>query len=238
MWFLGALAALLSARSSAAQEVEIISGTAHTWERSGAGGAEVARGSSGGIRVIAWVRLDPPRTHLTTLEPLFPTEIARIQEALAAAGADPGVPDGRLGPRTRRALGRFQRDRGLAVCGCPDYDTIRELGLAPLVVQTVIGPREDAPAVEVLMPAGLPARRGETREPAVRPDSVASPPDGVAPVVVGFALPLTPFHGGVAAPGDAHGSPHPARPAGHPFGNGFFRAGGPPSTVRPVRPPS
>lgn len=40
-----------------------------------------------------------------------------VQEALLAAGHDPGPPDGVMGPRTRGAIRAFQRRRGLAEDG-------------------------------------------------------------------------------------------------------------------------
>ena len=41
----------------------------------------------------------------------------RIQESLAAAGFDPGPPDGVFSPHTRMAIGRWQRERSYEVTG-------------------------------------------------------------------------------------------------------------------------
>ena len=51
----------------------------------------------------------------------------RIQSALAAAGFDPGPADGRLGPRTRRAIEAWQRARGYAATGKLTEMQIEEL---------------------------------------------------------------------------------------------------------------
>ena len=47
-----------------------------------------------------------------------------IQRLLARAGYDTGSPDGRLGPRTRKAIESYQRDQGLSVDGRPS-DALR-----------------------------------------------------------------------------------------------------------------
>lgn len=43
--------------------------------------------------------------------------VRRVQERLKSLGYDPGMPDGRLGSRTRQAIEKFQKDRGLPVNG-------------------------------------------------------------------------------------------------------------------------
>ena len=50
-------------------------------------------------------------------------EMARMQERLNTLGYDSGEADGLLGPVTRRALQRFQLDRGLVADGYPDERT-------------------------------------------------------------------------------------------------------------------
>jgi len=54
---------------------------------------------------------------------------ARVQEALADEGYDPGPIDGALGARTRDAIIDFQKDHSLAVTGRIDTPLLRELGL-------------------------------------------------------------------------------------------------------------
>ena len=50
-------------------------------------------------------------------------EIARIQQALAHKGYDPGVVDGIWGRRTELALKRFQADKGLVADGIVGSNT-------------------------------------------------------------------------------------------------------------------
>jgi peptidoglycan hydrolase-like protein with peptidoglycan-binding domain len=50
-------------------------------------------------------------------ENLLPTYTAAVQQALTAKGYRPGPVDGVLGPRTREAIRRYQRDYGLPVTG-------------------------------------------------------------------------------------------------------------------------
>lgn len=70
----------------------------------------------------------------TVVEDPGPAEILAVQIALARAGYDPHGRDGVLDGRTRRALERFQSDRGLLVCGCLTYETIVALGIRPVVI--------------------------------------------------------------------------------------------------------
>ena len=57
-----------------------------------------------------------------------PARISAIQRALKARGYDPGPIDNALGPKTRQALQKFQRDNGLPV-GRLDKETLRALGV-------------------------------------------------------------------------------------------------------------
>jgi hypothetical protein len=57
-------------------------------------------------------------------------EIREIQQALEQKGFRVGRVDGRLGPRTRRALARFQRRQGLQQTGTPDQPTLAALGIS------------------------------------------------------------------------------------------------------------
>ena len=56
--------------------------------------------------------------------------ISRLQEGLKKAGYDPGNIDGVLGFQTQRALGRYQREHGLAEGGVT-YKSLEKLGIMP-----------------------------------------------------------------------------------------------------------
>src|SRR5215470_1665163 len=61
-----------------------------------------------------------------------PSVASRVQQAqarLKAAGFDPGPPDGTLGPKTRDALRRYQRTKGLQATGELDAHTLDALQL-------------------------------------------------------------------------------------------------------------
>lgn len=53
--------------------------------------------------------------------------VARVQEALAAAGHYDGAVDGAYGPKTRAAIAAFQAERGLPQTGLPDQVTLLRL---------------------------------------------------------------------------------------------------------------
>ncbi|MEN9797846.1 MAG: hypothetical protein RL653_1542 [Pseudomonadota bacterium] len=53
--------------------------------------------------------------------------VTKLQQALTAAGYDPGPVDGEFGPQTRAAVVRFQRDAGLVVDGLVAAQTWRAL---------------------------------------------------------------------------------------------------------------
>jgi len=57
-----------------------------------------------------------------------PDLIRKVQQALTDAGLNPGVADGKLGPRSRGALIDFQKQHGLAE-GKITKETLRELGI-------------------------------------------------------------------------------------------------------------
>src|SRR5262249_59493845 len=57
-------------------------------------------------------------------------QIRQIQITLNEKGFNIGRPDGRLGPRTTRALTAFQRRQGLEVSGRLDSQTVAALGVA------------------------------------------------------------------------------------------------------------
>ena len=156
-----------------------------------------------GIRMVATY---DPATDARTFEVLAPltgSEILALQTALARVGLDPGLLDGRLGPGTRGALQRFQRERGLRVCGCVSYETVVALGLRPLVVQTVIGLSPEAHGIEIILPKGLPpARQARPAAPGT-PEARGSPvAQGAGPTQtelpgdtdVGWWVPVFPLH--------------------------------------------
>lgn len=53
--------------------------------------------------------------------------VSEVQSALARAGYYDGAIDGTLGPATRNALRRYQRDRGLSVTGRIDQSVVEAL---------------------------------------------------------------------------------------------------------------
>lgn len=55
--------------------------------------------------------------------------VSQIQEALAREGYYHGAIDGSVGPMTRNAIRRYQRDRGLEATGQIDQGVIQSLGL-------------------------------------------------------------------------------------------------------------
>ena len=56
-----------------------------------------------------------------------PVLVRRIQSALAERGYDPGPADGHSGPRTRAAIGAYQRDHGLLVDSTPTPELAKHL---------------------------------------------------------------------------------------------------------------
>ena len=207
--------------------------------------------SDPGIRVIAHFDPDTDERTFAVLEPVTGREILAVQEALSRVGVDPGLRDGKLGPSTRSALERFQRDRGLRVCGCLTYETVLTLGLRPMVVQIVIGQGAPEPsAVEVIMPPGVP--------PGLPTTIAGDPPVGPAPMGPGASsgqgayapplpppgyrspgiwLPVFPYHPGVldpiygTRPGDR--PPLPGDSGGIPFGPDGPRQGFKVPVMRP-----
>ncbi len=55
--------------------------------------------------------------------------ISNVQSALQEDGYYDGYIDGELGPTTRQALARYQRDHGLVVTSAVDEPTLASLGL-------------------------------------------------------------------------------------------------------------
>lgn len=53
--------------------------------------------------------------------------VRKIQASLVERGYDPGPVDGRSGPRTRAAIGAYQRDNGLLVDSTPTEELAKHL---------------------------------------------------------------------------------------------------------------
>jgi len=60
-----------------------------------------------------------------------PAKITEIQKALKAAGFDPGGETGNLDAATMRAVGEFQKSKGLPVDGYLGIETVKALGVSP-----------------------------------------------------------------------------------------------------------
>jgi peptidoglycan hydrolase-like protein with peptidoglycan-binding domain len=56
-------------------------------------------------------------------------QISQAQTALQAAGFDPGLVDGRLGPKTQAALRSYQHAHKLRPTGTPDRETRKSLSV-------------------------------------------------------------------------------------------------------------
>gem|GEM_PF-926630 len=88
------------------------------------------------VRASTWQppEIPPGDASARPLAPTTPLSPAasRVQQAqarLKAAGFDPGPPDGTLGPKTRDALRRYQRTKGLQATGELDAQTLDALHL-------------------------------------------------------------------------------------------------------------
>jgi peptidoglycan hydrolase-like protein with peptidoglycan-binding domain len=57
------------------------------------------------------------------------SRIRRVQEALKAAGHDPGPIDGVMGPRTQEALREYQKQENINQTGRLDQETMSKLGV-------------------------------------------------------------------------------------------------------------
>lgn len=69
-----------------------------------------------------------PSSRATSISIVNPT-VKGLQQQLNARGYDAGKADGIMGPRTREALLRFQRENGIPQSGKPDPVTLGFLGL-------------------------------------------------------------------------------------------------------------
>ncbi len=63
--------------------------------------------------------------HIERIRPGY--EVKGVQGRLKQLGYNTGLVDGDVGPQTREALKKFQKDKGLAVTGTPNKKTQREL---------------------------------------------------------------------------------------------------------------
>jgi hypothetical protein len=89
--------------------------------------------------LVPWIDYDSPGSEPALEEPALlyaagrdamdPAVVRRLQQALAAAGFDPGPIDGEYGPRTTAAVAAFQSVRGLVVDGKVGPQTAEDLGI-------------------------------------------------------------------------------------------------------------
>ena len=70
-----------------------------------------------------------PHTYPEDFEPIRTETIINMQEILAQKGYNIGIPDGKLGPKTRSALRDFQKENGLKQDGYPNKDTLLKLNI-------------------------------------------------------------------------------------------------------------
>ena len=72
-----------------------------------------------------WAMLNMPLRQELLID--YEIDIRRVQEILKAAGFDPGVVDGKLGPKTKKAVMAFQQAHGLKVDGKIGFQTLSKL---------------------------------------------------------------------------------------------------------------
>lgn len=102
--------------------------------------AQPAIAPAASIRVIEIVDPYSGQRDRQVAEDLTAAEISRLQNALAAAGFDPGRATGLWNAATRLELGRFQASRGLQQCECLTYETLVALRIHPAVVASISAP--------------------------------------------------------------------------------------------------
>lgn len=110
-----------------------------SWAPSSASGQPAVAPASS-IRVIEIVDPYSGDRDRRIADDLTAAEISRIQQALAAAGFDPGRATGQWNATTRLQLGRFQASRGLPQCECLTYVTLVALRIRPRVVASIRAP--------------------------------------------------------------------------------------------------
>jgi len=90
----------------------------------------------------------PPPKPAAPDRPLKSDEIASVQSILASRGFDPGPADGKMGPKTSRAIARYQNASGLPVTGLATTSLLRHMQGQPDTAPEIV-------AVEPAIPAGL-----------------------------------------------------------------------------------
>lgn len=122
-----------------------------------------------------------------------PQFVRRLQAALAALGHAVGRPDGKIGPRTRRAIAAYQRGAGLPAATPLDESFLAGLETAAAAVQPTEPlptiERTEAPPAEPALPAQIAAS-----PPPVEPQPVAPEPEPepVVPAPPSLAPPAEP----------------------------------------------
>ena len=91
---------------------------------------------------------EAPSSPAVPENPLNRQQMTEVQSMLAKRGYEPGPIDGRMGPRTARAIARYQRDSGLEVNGVATMALIRHMQGQPETAPQVV-------AVEAAIPSGL-----------------------------------------------------------------------------------
>lgn len=122
--------------------------------------------------------------------------VARLQRLLRRAGFSPGRIDGRLGPRTERAIIRFQRARHLTADGIAGPVTEHALGAARRTTRHPADTRRgrraqprSGPATQLPSPAKpLPASTGGLRPQPARPKATARSRPPLGWILIGLGV--------------------------------------------------
>jgi peptidoglycan hydrolase-like protein with peptidoglycan-binding domain len=92
----------------------------------GAALGAVAGGLLGGLTSEDTINLGDP-IWAKDDQPANASAVTRVQAALTRLGYDPGPVDGVMGPKTRIAIERYQRDHNLVVDGRPTMELARHM---------------------------------------------------------------------------------------------------------------
>lgn len=106
----------------------------------------------------------------------YDEDVFQAQRALNARGYDPGVADGLMGGKTRRAIQDFQRSLGLTPSGELDTETLVGLGIREPVPPPIQPTR---PTPEPAREPERPATPERTAAPAPVPTADSAPPERV-----------------------------------------------------------